>query len=446
MNGNSLKRLLNSNGRRILLFSVGGAVLAAVVITALILGRAGGSARSGLYTLKKGTLRIVVTEEGVLAAKDSEKIVADVQAQAKIVWIIDEGSFVNKGDKLVELDKTRLEELLESLQTDLISLEVNYTQSEEDLRKYENAEYPQQLKELKFNVVKAQSRLEKALEQQPKPEHVEQGLYSKGELRDAQLAVQEAQMNVETAELALEVFEKYTHPRKMLELNANLDRAKRLYEKQKEQEAEVSEQLDKMVMYAPSDGLVVYGSGSDNWRRSSRDTDIEVGADVYKGQIVITLPNVSKMQAAIKIHEMDFLKVKKGLPATVTVHALHKTFAGKVSTIGALAHERDGWRTQGVKVFDVSIDIEGTYTELRPGMMARVDLLVSEIPDALLVPVEAVFPEPAKHGQFCWVRTPTGPQKRAVKLGASSNSFTIITEGLKEGDQVYQYDPTAKAE
>ena len=122
MNANGLKRLLNSGGRRLLFFSVGGVILVAVILTAVLVGRAKRTGRSGLYTVEKGTLRIVVTEEGALAAKESEKIIADVQATAKIVWIIDEGSFVTKGTKLVELYKTRLEELLESLQTDLISL------------------------------------------------------------------------------------------------------------------------------------------------------------------------------------------------------------------------------------------------------------------------------------------------------------------------------------
>jgi HlyD family secretion protein len=443
MNTNGLKRLLNTNGRRVLFFSVGGVILAAIVITALLVAGATGSARSGLFTVKKGTLRIVVTEEGVLTSKESEKVIADVESQAKIVWLIEEGKSVTEGTKLVELDKSDLQAYLESLQLELINLEVNCTSAEEDLRKYINAEYPQELKKLNFDVTKADSRLEKATEQQPKPEDYK--LYSKAELRDAKLAVDEAQMNLDTAKLALEVFEKYTHPRKELQLKANRDRSKRIYDKQKEQETKTAEQLKKRELFAPSDGIVVYGGGSERYWRSEGG-EIEVGSSVYKGQTVITLPNVARMQAAIKIHEMDFLKVKKDLPATVYVHALNQTFTGKVDTIGVLAHERDGWRSRGVKVFDVAVDIEGTYTDLRPGMMARVDLLVDEIPDVLLIPVEAVFVEPAKDEQFCYVRTAGGPQKRPIELGASSNSFTVVTEGLKEGEEVYQYDPTAEVE
>ncbi len=444
MNGGGFRRFFNTNGRRVVFFSAGAVVCVAAVLTAVLVTRAGRGSGTGLYTVKKGTLRIVITEDGVLSAKESEKVVADVEAQAKIVWIIEEGTFVHEGDKLVELDKTELENFLEGLELDLITLEANYRKAEEDQRKYLNAEYPQELKKLKFDKDKAKARLEKAIEQQPKEEH--RHLYSKGELRDAKLAVEEAQMNLETAELALEVFEKYTHPRNVLEMETNLEKAKRLYEKQKEQEAKVQRQVKKMELYAPSDGLVIYGSGSaDRHWRSRSDEDIAVGTNVFKGQVVIVLPNVTKMQVAIKIHEADFKKVKKGLPATIQVHAFpDREFTGTLGTPGALARERDGWRSQGVKVFDAEVDIAGEYTRLRPGLTARVDILVDEIPGVFTIPVEAVFVEPGK--RYCYVKTPGGPEKRTITLGQSNNTSVIVTDGLKEDEQVYPYDPTAKTE
>lgn len=446
MNRGGLRHFFNNNGRRVLFFSAGAVVLVAVVFTTVLVTRAKRASTAGLYTVKKGALRIVITEDGVLGAKESEKVIADVEAQAKIVWLIEEGTFVKKGTKLVELDKTQLENFLEGLQLDLITLEVNYTKAVEDQRKYINAEYPQQLKKLKFDKIKAEARLEKAIEQQPKEEH--HHLYSKGELRDAKLAVEEAQMNLETAELALEVFEKYTHPRNVLEMETNLEKAKRLYEKQKEQEAKVAKQVEKMELYAPSDGLVIYGSGSvDRHRRSSSEEEIKVGANVFKGQVVIVLPNVTKMQVAIKIHEADIKKVKKGLPATVRVHAFpNQEFTGTLGTPGALARERDGWRSQGVKVFDVAVDIAGEYTHLRPGLTARVDILVDEIPDVLMIPVEAVFVEPGKAERYCYVKTPGAPEKRTITLGQSNNTSVIVTDGLKENEQVYQYDPTVRTD
>jgi len=443
MNSRGWKQRLGMNGRRVLFFSVGGALALAVIITTIVVYRAKRVAAGGLYTVKKDTLRIVITEDGELAAKESEKVVADIDAQAKIVWIIDEGTFVRKGTKLVELDKTDLESFLESLELDLITLKANKESAEGKL-KVLNADGPQQIKKLEFEVKKARARHEKAVALLPREEYKD--VYSESELRDAQIAVDEAEMNLDTAELALELYEKYTYPQNLADAEADLERAKRLYESQVEKEKEVREQLAKMELVAPSDGLVIYGEGGAGRRRYREDeSEISVGSNVYKGQVVITLPNVTKMQVGIRVHESDFPKIRKGLPATIRV--LDKDYTGTVASIGALARERDGWRSEGVKIFDVAVDIEGTYTGLRPGVSARVDLLVSEIPGVLLVPIEAVFVEPGKPDErFCYVRTPSGHEKRKVTLGASNNSFVIVEAGLNEGDQVYQYDPTARME
>ncbi len=445
MKRSSMRRFLESNGRRVLFFSVGGAVLVALIVTTVLVTRARRAAATSLYMVKKGTLRIVITEDGVLRAKESQKVIADIEAQAKIVSIVEEGRFVTEGTTLVELDKTQLTNFLESLELELISLEANYTNAQGQL-KYVEAESPQQLEKLKFDVEKAQARLDKAKAQRPTED--QEHLYSESELRDAQIAVDEARMNLDTAGLARELYEKYTAPQNLREAKANLEKAERLYNKQKEQEAKVKEQLKKMELVAPSDGLVVYGTGSQNPRRRAYgEEEIKVGANVYKGQVVITLPNVTKMQVEISIHEVDIHKVERGMPTTIRVHAFpNQEFEGTVFSKGALAHERDGWRSQGVKVFDVAVDIAGKHTRMRPGMTARVDILVNEIPDVLMIPIEAVFIEPAKAEHYCYVRTPSGPEKRLVELDASNNSYVVVTKGLKEKEQVYQYDPTAKIE
>jgi multidrug efflux pump subunit AcrA (membrane-fusion protein) len=441
MNGNGTTRGLGANGRRVLFFSVGGALVMVLVVAVVLVTRANRITSSGLYTVEKGTLRIVITEDGVLAAKESEKVVADIEAQAKIVWLIDEGTFVTKDTKLVELDKTQLQDFLESLQLDLITLDANYKSAEGKL-KVLKAEGPQQLEKLRFEVEKARARHEKAVAQLPREEF--RDVYSESELRDAQIAVDEALMNLEAAKLALELYEDYTCPQNVRDAEASLEKAKRLYESQVEKEKEVTAQLEKMELVAPSDGLVIYGSGEEQWWRHGEQEEVAVGSNVYKGQVVIVLPNVTMMQAVIKVHETDFPKIKKGLPATVRVLASKQEFKGAVEAIGALARERDGWRSQGVKVFDVKVDVEGRHPYLRPGLTARVDILVDEIADVLLIPVEAVRIDPGTEKRYCYVRTASGYEERPVTLGQSNNSYVIVTDGLKRGEQVYQYDPTAK--
>ncbi|MBN1918578.1 MAG: hypothetical protein JW889_11775 [Verrucomicrobia bacterium] len=429
--------------RRLLLFSVGGALVVVLALSAFFYGRAKRAGSGALYTVREGTLRIVITEDGTLEAQESEKVVADIEAQAKIVWVIDQGTFVTKGTKLVELDKTQLEDVLESLDLDLITLEANYESAKGRLNVLK-AEGPQQLAKLKFEIEKATARRDKAMAQKPAQDKAH--LYSASELRDAQIAVDEAKMSLASAELALDLYENYTHPQNLSEAAAELERSERIYMSKREKHKTVTEQLEKMELVAPSDGLVIYGDPAGSRRRwDSQEEEIKVGANVFKGQVVITLPNVTKMQVGIKIHEMDFLKVQKGQPAVIRVHAFpDEEFTGSIDSIGVLAYERDSWRSQGVKVFDAVVKIDGAQRRLRPGMMARVDVRVAEVPNVLLVPVEAVFVEPGKNETSCYVKTASGPDRRPVKLGQSNNTYVIVLEGLKEGDVIYQYDPTTK--
>ena len=431
------------NHRRVLFFSVGGALVVVLVLSAFFYSRARRAEAGALYTVKEGTLRIVVTEDGTLGAQESEKVVADIEAQAKIVWIVDQGAFVKKGDTLVELDKTQLEDVLEALELELITLKANFESAKGQLDLL-RAEEKQDTKELEFAIEKAQARLDKAIAQKPADDKAH--LYSDSELRDAQIAVDEAKMNLASAELALDLYVNHTHKQDLSEATAELERAGRIYDSKLEKEKTIKEQLEKMQLVAPSDGLVIYGDPTASRRHwDTQEEQIAVGANVFKGQVVITLPNVTNMQVSIKIHEMDFLKVQKGQSAVVRVHAFSdEKFTGTVDSIGVLAYERDSWRSQGVKVFDAVVKIAGEQRRLRPGMMARVDIVVAEVPDVLLVPVEAVFVEPGKNETYCYVKTASGPERRPVKLGQSNNTYVVVAEGLKTGDLIYQYDPTAK--
>ena len=79
-----------------------------------------------------------------------------------------------------------------------------------------------------------------------------------------------------------------------------------------------------------------------------------------------------------------------------------------------------------------------TTAELRPEMTARVDIVVAERRDVLLVPVNAIF-ERADHLVANVVtRWPT--EQRPVKLGATGDLFAEVLGGLTEGDRVALLD------
>jgi len=77
---------------------------------------------------------------------------------------------------------------------------------------------------------------------------------------------------------------------------------------------------------------------------------------------------------------------------------------------------------------------------LRPGLLADVEIIVEKIPDAIHVPVQAVFEKGGR--QVVFVRDQKGFQERVVKPLKRSESTMIIAQGLQPGEIVALADPT----
>jgi HlyD family secretion protein len=71
---------------------------------------------------------------------------------------------------------------------------------------------------------------------------------------------------------------------------------------------------------------------------------------------------------------------------------------------------------------------------LKPGMSAEVEVIMAQYSDVLTIPVSAVLDTAA--GDFCWVKTPGGPQRRTLTLGDTNDVFIVVEAGLNEGDEV----------
>lgn len=73
-------------------------------------------------------------------------------------------------------------------------------------------------------------------------------------------------------------------------------------------------------------------------------------------------------------------------------------------------------------------------------MSAEVEVLVARYENVLKIPVAAIVE--TDEGNFCWVKTIEGSERRAILLGDSNDVFTVVKEGLQEGDEVV-LNPTA---
>jgi multidrug efflux pump subunit AcrA (membrane-fusion protein) len=146
------------------------------------------------------------------------------------------------------------------------------------------------------------------------------------------------------------------------------------------------------------------------------------------------------MMAEIAVHESSVDKIKPGQKATIVMDAFpDQTFNGEVNKFASLPDQQRNWLSPDIKVYTTEVDIDGTHDFLKPGMSARVEILVDYIPDVLIVPVQVVANRSGK--KVCFVVNGGKIKEREVKTGQFNDISVEILEGLKEGEEVLLNPP-----
>jgi HlyD family secretion protein len=194
----------------------------------------------------------------------------------------------------------------------------------------------------------------------------------------------------------------------------------------------IQDQLDKCVIRAPGDGILVYFR--ERW--FDPNSQVRAGALVYNQQKIFELPDLARMQVKVKIHESMVKKVKPGQKADISIEAMaNLVLHGTVENVGILA-ENNFWEERGVKQYMIKVKIDDLpeNSGLNPGMTAQVKIHCGEVPDVLLVPVQAVAQHEDKH--YAYVSGSRGIERCEVEVGETNEKFVEVKCGLEEGDKV----------
>jgi len=99
-----------------------------------------------------------------------------------------------------------------------------------------------------------------------------------------------------------------------------------------------------------------------------------------------------------------------------------------------LPDSQNRWLNPDLKVYETDIFIDGTHTDLKPGMSAEVTITVNELPDVLMIPLQAVSTRGGE--RVCLVKTSFGTEARTIETGDYNDKFIEVKKGLEEGERV----------
>jgi HlyD family secretion protein len=219
--------------------------------------------------------------------------------------------------------------------------------------------------------------------------------------------------------------------------------------------------LNKTISIAPFDGIVT------NVPMREGET-VVVGIQNAEGSTLMTEADMSVVTAEVKVDETDIVNVKIGQSADVTVDALPgKSFKGHVTLVGdqallrstGIATSQSTSGTEEAKDFKVVVTLDGSPTELRPGLSTTAKITTAHKDGILVLPIQSLTmyvpgsedkahvektaapagkPVPPVQGVFVLAKD-HGKLKThfvPVTTGITGATDIEVTSGVKEGDEI----------
>lgn len=177
--------------------------------------------------------------------------------------------------------------------------------------------------------------------------------------------------------------------------------------------------LDLAIITAPFSGTIT-------------DAFPQPGDQVTGNTDAFRLDNISVMLVDLEVNEVDINEVAVGQAATVTFDAIpRKEYTGEVLNV-SLAGES----TSGVVTFTVTVALQDVDEDVKPGMTAVVEIIVTQRAEVLLVPNQAIRLEDGQSVVYILVPG-SGMRAIPITLGNSSDTHSEVLEGdLQAGDRI----------
>ena len=229
-----------------------------------------------------------------------------------------------------------------------------------------------------------------------------------------------------------------------------------------------ADNLEKTTLPSPMDGVVT--------SLAKEEGEVVIGAQSFQPTVIMTVADLSVMEAEILVDETDIRNVALGQQARVRVDALDRVeLKGQVTEIGASAIPRGVTSSaqttttssntgNQAKDFKVTITLQDPPAALRPGLNATADITTARKTGVLAVPIQAVVVrqldeqgrpldpdldrDKDKGGAAAAARRKGTEQDgvflvkdgaalfRPVQTGILGETEIEITSGVQEGDEV----------
>ncbi|MEY2563971.1 MAG: rane fusion protein multidrug efflux system [Verrucomicrobiota bacterium] len=206
---------------------------------------------------------------------------------------------------------------------------------------------------------------------------------------------------------------------------AELDAASSKYAQKKAAVENIQSIINKKEIRAPFDGAAGIRS-------------VNPGEMVAVGHPLVSLQSLDKVFVDFALPQQQLAEVKTELPVKVTTDAIaDREFDGKLTAINSSIDP-------ATRNLSLQATVDNADHVLRPGMFARVKVLLPQSKPTLFIPATGVSYAPFGNSVFLIEKKhddKTGKdalvlRQQFIRTGETRGDFVAVTEGLKEGDTV----------
>lgn len=266
--------------------------------------------------------------------------------QFNITELATDGTPVKKGQPVIRFDSNDVIKQLTEKRSQLKEKQSELGKLDLELAERERSEH--------LATAEAQSELEKAQRKTQQPVELIAGIeYRKLLVKRTQM---ERKMALARKREALSA-EQRRQERRLLsselgQLQADVDRLQR--------------SLAALNVIAPRDGLMMHRSNFEGEK-------YDVGSQVWVGQTVAEIPDMSTLAVRAELPERDLQRVAVGAPVRIVVEGgAGSVLSGKIASIGRAIRSKS--QVQPVPVLDLDVQLDDPRAPLRPGQAVRVEI------------------------------------------------------------------------
>jgi HlyD family secretion protein len=354
-----------------------------------------------ITTVQRGTISHQTMATGDILAAARVKVFSKVEGRLQDLRV-EQGDAVRAGQVIAQIDDAELKARRDRAAAELDALRAQWAQMQAGALPEEIAQAEDRVQQTKAERINAERLSERTRAM------VERGLQSTQDLEDATLRVTQMQA-------AHSIAEKRLH---LLRVGARIEDRQALQARLRAAQAALrlaETELQNAVITAPITGIVSH-------------RHVDVGAYITDNTTIVTIVDMDTVKISLPVSERDISAIRPGLAARIRVDAYPQdTFAGTVQRVSPTIDpaSRSG---------EVEIVVANSDYRLKPGMFAKVTLILQQKRDVMVIPRAALLT--SAKGTAVFVVQDGKAYLRQVTMGLQNDTEVEILDALTPGTNI----------